>query len=95
MYLEGLDAGEGRAFFDRARESPKPIIAYKGGRTVAGARSAASHTAAMSGNYEVFRAACQQGGVVLVQTIEECTTRSASFPSSQAVVPAATGWPGS
>jgi 3-hydroxypropionyl-CoA synthetase (ADP-forming) len=71
VYLEGLDAGEGRAFFDRARESKKPIIAYKGGRTEAGARSAASHTAAMSGNYEVFRAACRQAGVILAETIEE------------------------
>jgi 3-hydroxypropionyl-CoA synthetase (ADP-forming) len=71
VYLEGLDAGEGRAFFDRARESTKPIIAYKGGRTEAGARSAASHTAAMSGNYEVFRAACKQAGVILAETIEE------------------------
>jgi acyl-CoA synthetase (NDP forming) len=79
VYLEGLDAGEGRAFFECARQSPKPIIAYKGGRTVAGARSAASHTAAMSGNYEVFRAACRQGGVVLVETIEELYDRIRVF----------------
>jgi len=71
VYLEGLDAGEGRAFFDCARASAKPIIAYKGGRTEAGARSAASHTAAMSGSYEVFRAACQQAGIILADTIEE------------------------
>jgi len=71
VYLEGLDSGEGRAFFDRARESAKPILAYKGGRTEAGARSAASHTASMSGNYSVFRAACQQAGVILAETIEE------------------------
>jgi 3-hydroxypropionyl-CoA synthetase (ADP-forming) len=71
VYLEGLDAGEGRAFFDQACRASTPIIAYKGGRTEAGARSAASHTAAMSGNYEVFRAACDQAGVVLAQTIEE------------------------
>jgi acyl-CoA synthetase (NDP forming) len=71
VYLEGLDQGEGRAFFDRARESGKPILAYKGGRTEAGARSAASHTASMSGNYSVFRAACQQAGVILAETIDE------------------------
>jgi isopentenyldiphosphate isomerase len=71
VYLEGLDAGEGRGFFDRARESAKPIVAYKSGRTEAGARSAASHTASMSGDYEVFRAACRQAGVVLAETIEE------------------------
>jgi acyl-CoA synthetase (NDP forming) len=79
VYLEGLDAGEGRAFFERARESTKPIIAYKGGRTEAGARSAASHTAAMSGNYEVFRAACRQAGVVLAETIDEFYDRIRVF----------------
>jgi acyl-CoA synthetase (NDP forming) len=79
VYLEGLDAGEGRAFFECAGESPKPIIAYKGGRTVAGARSAASHTAAMSGNYEVFRAACRQAGVVLAETIDELYDRIRVF----------------
>ncbi len=71
VYLEGLDAGEGRAFFDEARRSSKHIVAYKGGRTEAGARSAASHTASMSGSYEVFAAACGQAGVVLAETIEQ------------------------
>jgi len=79
MYLEGLNPGEGRAFFEQARESLKPIIAYKGGRTEAGARSAASHTASMSGNYEVFRAACEQAGVVLAETIEEFCDRIRVF----------------
>jgi acyl-CoA synthetase (NDP forming) len=79
VYLEGLDAGEGRAFFECARESSKPIIAYKGGRTEAGARSAASHTAAMSGSYEVFSAACRQAGVILAETIDELYDRIRVF----------------
>jgi acyl-CoA synthetase (NDP forming) len=71
LYVEGFDPGEGRRFFEIARGMRTPIVAYKAGRTQAGARSAASHTAAMSGSYEVFRAACQQAGVVLADTIEE------------------------
>jgi 3-hydroxypropionyl-CoA synthetase (ADP-forming) len=71
LYLEGFDAGEGRRFYDMARGMRTPIVAYKAGRTQAGARSAASHTASMSGSYEVFRAACQQAGVILAETIEE------------------------
>jgi 3-hydroxypropionyl-CoA synthetase (ADP-forming) len=70
-YIEGFDQGEGRRFYDIARGMTTPIVMYKAGRTQAGARSAASHTAAISGSYEVFRAACQQAGVILAETIEE------------------------
>ncbi|MBT3318789.1 MAG: hypothetical protein HN948_10135 [Clostridia bacterium] len=71
MYMEGLSRGEGRQFFDLAKASKKPIIVFKSGRTQAGAKAAASHTAAMSGSYEVFKAACRQSGVVLVEEIDE------------------------
>ena len=79
VYLEGLDPGEGRAFLECARASSKAIIAYKGGRTEAGARSAASHTAAMSGSYDVFQAACRQAGVVLAETLDEFYDRIRVF----------------
>jgi acyl-CoA synthetase (NDP forming) len=71
MYLEGLGQREGRDFFELARASKKPLIVYKAGRTEAGAKAAASHTAAMSGNYEVFRAACEQAGVVLIDDLPD------------------------
>ena len=71
LYVEGLDPGEGRRFFELAQQTAKPIIVYKSGRTEAGARAAASHTASMSGSYDVFRAACRQAGVILAENIEE------------------------
>jgi 3-hydroxypropionyl-CoA synthetase (ADP-forming) len=71
LYIEGLDAGEGRQFFQLAQKITKPIIAYKSGRTEAGAKAAASHTASMSGSYDVFRAACMQSGVILAEKIED------------------------
>jgi 3-hydroxypropionyl-CoA synthetase (ADP-forming) len=71
LYVEGFAPGEGRRFFEIASSMATPIVAYKGGRTEAGARSAASHTASMSGSYEVFSSACRQAGVILAQTIEE------------------------
>jgi acyl-CoA synthetase (NDP forming) len=70
MYFEGLAQGEGRQFFDLAKASKKPILVFKSGRTEAGAMAAASHTAAISGSYEVFSAACSQAGVVLIDEIE-------------------------
>lgn len=71
LYIEGLDPGEGRQFFDLARQIDKPLIVYKAGRTEAGARAAASHTASMSGSYDVFKAACLQAGVILAENIED------------------------
>lgn len=71
LYIEGLDPGEGRQFFDLARRSPKPILVYKSGRTEAGARAAASHTASMTGSYDVFKAACQQAGAIVAENIED------------------------
>jgi acyl-CoA synthetase (NDP forming) len=71
LYIEGLDPGEGRKLFQLAGEIKKPIIVYKAGRTEAGARAAASHTASMSGSYDVFKAACIQSGVILAENIED------------------------
>jgi acyl-CoA synthetase (NDP forming) len=71
LYIEGLSPGEGRVFFELARKITKPILVYKTGKTEAGAKAAASHTAAMSGNYEVFKAAAKQGGVILAEKLEE------------------------
>lgn len=69
LYLEGLGPGEGRDFFEAALQSPVPVVAYKAGRTEAGSRAAASHTAAMTGSYEVFASACAQAGVVLCEEL--------------------------
>ncbi len=67
LYVEGFDTLEGRAFFEMAKNSKKPIIVYKGGKTEAGAKAAQSHTASMTGDYEVFKSACQQADVILLE----------------------------
>ena len=69
LYVEGFDRAEGRIFFEQACKIQKPIIVYKSGKTEAGARAAASHTASMSGSYEVFKAACKQTGIILAEEI--------------------------
>jgi 3-hydroxypropionyl-CoA synthetase (ADP-forming) len=71
MYIEGLAPGEGREFLDEAAKSEKPIIVFKAGRTAEGARAAASHTAAMSGDYDVFKAACDQAGAILMDELPD------------------------
>lgn len=88
LYIEGLDPGEGRQFFRLAQTITKPIIVYKAGKTDAGAKAAASHTASMSGSYDVFKAASNQSGVILVENIEEYYDLVKTFSLLHAKIPA-------
>jgi len=70
-YIEGVR--DGRAFLADLKRaaSRKPVVVLKGGRTRAGGRTAASHTAALAGIAEVWEAAVSQAGAVPVETVEE------------------------
>lgn len=65
LYMEGVK--DGRRFLEVARKATakKPVLAYKVGRTEAGARAAATHTASMTGSLQLFDAACRQAGVIV------------------------------
>ncbi len=69
FYIEGFKACGGRKFFDAVRTSEKPVIVYKAGRTDAGSRAAASHTASMTGDYKVALAAFEQAGAIAAEHI--------------------------
>lgn len=70
IYLEGL--ADARPFLRSVRElaGRKPVIVLKAGRGQAGARAALSHTGALAGAHDVYRAAFRQYGIVMVETLE-------------------------
>jgi len=70
-YVEGIE--HGRAFLEKARRvsETKPVVIWKSGKTQAGARALASHTASMAGDYAITHAAFRQAGVVKAQNLEE------------------------
>lgn len=73
MYLEGLKPGRGRLFIDKARKvvKKKPIVIYKAGKTARGSMAAASHTAALAGNYQLYKAAIKQAGLIEASSFDE------------------------
>ncbi|AGB15939.1 acyl-CoA synthetase (NDP forming) [Halovivax ruber XH-70] len=70
-YLEGIE--DGQAFVQAAREvtSETPVVLVKSGRTDAGAQAASSHTGAIAGSEEAYRAGLDQAGVIRASTVEE------------------------
>lgn len=71
LYLESF--GNPRKFSQIARRIArrKPIVAVKAGRSIAGARAAASHTGALASSDVVVDALLRQCGVIRTDTMEE------------------------
>ena len=74
----------------RARLNGKPVILLHPGRSDRARASAASHTGALSGDYEVMRAMVASEAVILVETLEEWLDAAeffTRFPVAQATGP--------
>jgi len=71
-YLEGVNDGRGfMAAARRALAAGKPIVVIKAGNTEQGKRAAESHTANLTGDYDIYRAAFRQCGVIEVTDVQE------------------------
>ena len=71
LYLESIQHPERFVRLARRVGRRVPIVAVKAGRTVAGRRGAASHTAALSGGDVAVDAVLHQAGVIRAESIEE------------------------
>jgi acetate---CoA ligase (ADP-forming) len=70
LYVEGIkDVGRFARAAERARSAGKPIAVVKAGRTAAAARTAHSHTGALTGADAVFDAFCRQAGIARCDTL--------------------------
>lgn len=71
LYMESVD--DGRRFVEAAARcaAVKPVMAVKVGKGGAAIEAARSHTGAMAGRYEVYRAAFRKAGVIELNGYEE------------------------
>ena len=68
LYIESVrQPGKFRAACLKAARAGKPVVAFKIGRSEAGARAAVSHTGAMAGSDRMYDAFLRQLGVIRVQ----------------------------
>lgn len=72
LVAEGIRDGERfRSGAARLLEAGKPLVALKLGRSAAGRRNALTHTGALAGAGQAWRAVCRQLGVVEADTLDE------------------------
>ncbi len=69
MYIEGIH--NGKKFLEIAKQSKKPIIVLKGGRSEKGAKATLSHTGSLAGSYQVYQGALKQAGCIVTESLEE------------------------
>ncbi len=79
MYIEGLK--DGRRFIEAAKKAvrKKPVLVLKSGRTKAGARAAASHTASLAADDAIVDSALRQSGVIRVKNYGDLVNYAKAF----------------
>ncbi len=83
-YIEGVaDGRELMRLGQKAARLGKPLLLWKAGRREQGQRAAASHTASMTGQYDIYRAALQQSGIIEVGEIEMVADLARVFASAK------------
>jgi acetyltransferase len=83
LFIEGIrDVDKFLAAAQRAAETKKPVIVTKVGRTAAGERAAASHTASMAGWSAAYDAVFAKYGLIVSNDLDEAITIAAILASN-------------
>ncbi|MCH8091454.1 MAG: acetate--CoA ligase family protein [Proteobacteria bacterium] len=80
MHVEDLK--DGRSFAEVAERvsKKKPVVVLKAGRTAKGARAAASHTAALAGNDQIYDDILRQSGVIRAMSLNDMLQFARGLP---------------
>ncbi|MBI5642700.1 MAG: CoA-binding protein [Deltaproteobacteria bacterium] len=79
IYIESIE--DGRRFVEAAARcaAKKPVMAVKVGKAGAGINAARSHTGAIAGRYEIYRAAFRKAGVIELDGYEDFIAACKAF----------------
>jgi acetyltransferase len=82
VYFEGFSRyhnNEGRRLYDVLKETKKPVIFLRTGKTEAGKRSAISHTGSFTTSNQIWNAVFSQTNAIQVRTFEELVETTLAF----------------
>jgi len=82
VYVEGFKPLDGAKLVRACRRitsSGRAVVAYRAGRSPAGAAASASHTASIAGDYAVTREILAQAGVIVAESLDAFDDALAAF----------------
>jgi acyl-CoA synthetase (NDP forming) len=86
LYVETVrNTKKFRAAALRARQAGKPIVAFKIGRSEAGAKAAISHTGALAGSDRIYDALFKQTGILRAQRFDELLDMPAALATGRSL----------
>ncbi|MDE0810447.1 MAG: acetate--CoA ligase family protein, partial [Alphaproteobacteria bacterium] len=89
MFMEDVKTPEKLAIVaEKALRAGKPLIVTKIGRSEAGVRAAASHTASLAGSYQAYQAIFERYGVIEGNDTEEMVDIAGAFSNYAGRLPA-------
>lgn len=71
LYLESLRENKGKRFLEVCKKCEKPIIVLKSGKSKSGQKAAATHTAALASEKEVYSGIFKQAGLIEVDSVKQ------------------------
>ncbi|MBR1175773.1 acetate--CoA ligase family protein [Bradyrhizobium sp. KB893862 SZCCT0404] len=84
LYIEAIrNSLRFRAAVLKARRAGKPVVAFKIGRSEAGAKAAVSHTGALAGSDRMYDALFSQLGVIRAKTFEDLLDIAAALAAGR------------
>jgi acetyl coenzyme A synthetase (ADP forming)-like protein len=78
-YLEGVEDGTRFVEAAEAAGRRKPVVVLKVGKTEGGTRAISSHTGALAGSLQAYKAAFQRSGILEAYTVESLFDYSLAF----------------
>jgi acyl-CoA synthetase (NDP forming) len=93
LFIEGIRRPQTfLAAAARALAAGKPIIALKTGKSQSSRDAAQSHTGAVAGDYEAFRAMCERYGIVVCDTLDDMVETMLAFQGGRLPKGRRVGW---
>lgn len=83
LYIEALKPESGKKFIEATKICGKPIVVLKAGISKAGAKTALTHTGSLASDYEIYKAAFKEAGILEAKSLTNALDKAMFFSKNE------------